>query len=190
MENTFNTTWTDEQLFKLSNRENHKIVRLRSGDYSWKHNIDGTWVDHYFTTFDDYNKPAHFMQYNLIKWRGELSGRQTETAKRYQIATRRLGQIKNSITRTTADKIKEICGLGLNLSQRELADELGVHLRTVTRALAGEYTEVPNQFGVRKPRVHDSRLVYNINDSQKVRTKSKEYLDYVAVFKKKILSQV
>lgn len=182
MENTINTTWTDEELFKLSNRENHKVVKLRSGDYMWKHNINDKWVEHYFTTFDDYNKPAHFMQYNLIKWREELSRRQTDTVRRYQIATRRLAQIKNSITRTTANKINEISRLGLNLSQRELADELGVNIKTVNRALAGEYTEVVSQFGVKKPRVHDSKLVYNINDEQGVRIKSKEYIDYVAKF--------
>lgn len=182
MRNTFKTSWSDEQLFKLSNRENHKIVKLRSGDYVWRHNINGSWENHCTDTFDEYSKPAHFLQYNLVKWMEELSARQVETARKYRTANRRLSQIKDSITRTTAEKIKEISMLGLNLTQQELADELGVHLNTVKRALAGDYTGIGESFGHRKPRKVDNRLIYNINAPLEVRTKSKEYIDYVARF--------
>ena len=186
MTNTFKTSWTDEQLFKLSSSDNHKVVKLRSGDYMWKHNINEEWENHCISTFDDYSKPSHFLQYNLSKWMGELSSRRADKSRKNRAAARRLIQIKNSITRTTADKIKEIILLGLNLTQRELADELGVNIKTVNRAVAGDYTGVGDSFGIKKPRKVDSLLVYNINDTQGVRIKSKEYLDYVADFEEKV----
>ena len=178
--------WTDEELFRLSNRDNHKVVKLPSGDYMWKHNLRGRWVNHCVGTFNDYNKPSHFLHYCISKWIEDLRVRQEERRRKHTAAIRRLSMIKNSVTRTVADKIREISFLGLNFTKEELSTELGVSLNTVKRALKGDFAEVGSSFGYSKPRVVDSSIVYNINDPMEVRIKSKEYLDYVRDFNNKI----
>jgi len=177
--------WTDEELLVLSNSNNHKIVRLKSGDYMWKRKLVNVWENHCVDTFENYNKPHAFLHYALSKWIWELKHRQESRNRSYRAARRKLGLIKRSVTRTVADKIKEINLLGLNLNQQELANEMGVSLSTVERALRSDYNR-ESQFGVSKARRVDNRVTYNPGAPQSVRVKSREYLDYVKEFNIKI----
>jgi len=177
--------WTDEELFILSNSDNHKIVKLRSGDYMWKRKLRNVWENHYVDTFEDYKKAHSFLHYSLSRWIGDLKMRQEAGIRSHRAARRKLGLIKRSVTRTVADKIKEINELGLNLNHHELATEMGVSTKTVQRALRLDHTR-DSSFGVRKPRRVDSRVVYDQNAPQAVRVKSREYLDYVKEFNEMI----
>jgi hypothetical protein len=189
MESSKLTGWTDEELFLLSNSLNHKIVKLESGDYMWKHKLSNLWVNHCVDTFEDYSKAHSFLHYSLAKWIGELKSRNEEKAKAHNVAMRKLRLIKRSVTRTVADKIREISALGLNFNHQELASEMGVSTKTVQRALKLDHAR-ESSFGVSKPRRVDNKAVYNPNAPQEVRVKSQEYLDYVKAFNEKINNEL
>ena len=170
--------FTNEQLIELTNPLNHKIIKLKSGEYRWLFKENNNWVDRYFTTFEDYDKPAHFLHYSLAVWNKELTERRDKEAKRLRKAYRKLQHIKKDNDKKNADKIQQIIALNLNLTHEDIANELGITSKTVQRVLSG-----PNQTIIvkkhRKPKKKDSSIYYNVNDSIGVRTQSKEYKDYV-----------
>ena len=127
--------FTNEQLIELTNPLNHKIVKLKSGDYRWLFNEDGNWVDRYVTTFDNYNKPASFLHYCLAAWNKELTERRDKEFKRLRKAYRKLQHIKKDNDKKNADKVRQVKSLNLNLTNEDIANELGLTRRTVQRAL-------------------------------------------------------
>ena len=180
---TFKTSWSDNELLELSKRSNHKIVKTVSGNYVWKHFLNDKWSNHSGTEcYKTYNKPASFMNYWLVKWSEELTDRNVQANRLYTSNRRKLDKIKNSIVKTTADKIREAKALDLNLTNTELAIELGLNEKTIRRALNGDYTVTTSFPKTRNIKKKDSNKYYNINDTLETRTNSKEYLDYVAKF--------
>tara|TARA_R110000803_G_scaffold44303_4_gene93785 strand:- start:177 stop:758 length:582 start_codon:yes stop_codon:yes gene_type:complete len=180
------TSWTDHQLFQLSNRANHKIVKTAAGDYIWKHQLDGKWENHCIQgSFSTYKKPASHLAYWTAIWGEELIQRNEKISKEFSSARKRLLRIKDSLNKTTADKINEVKLLGLQFTNEELAMELGISLATVKRALKKDYS-APQRF-YRESKKKDSAIYYNMNDSEKVRRASKEYLDYVEFMNSKVI---
>ena len=170
--------FTNEQLIELTNPLNHKIIKLKSGDYKWLFNEDGNWVDRYFTTFDNYDKPASFLHYSLAVWNKELTERRDKEAKRLRKAYRKLQHIKKDNDKKNADKVRQVKALNLNLTNEEIGIELGISHSTVKRAL-NSFNQTITVKKHRKPKKKDSSIYYNVDDSIEVRTQSKEYKDYV-----------
>lgn len=176
--------FTDTQLIELTNPLNHKIIKLKSGDYSWKFKENEVWTDRYFTTFENYDKPSHFLHYSLAVWNEELKDRRDKEAKRLKKGYRKLNRIKRDLEKSNTEKIRQVIALNLNLTHEDIANELGISTKTIQRALKD--TVINTEEITRKPKKRDSKLYYNENDPIEVRTQSKEYKDYVAnMFNKK-----
>ena len=180
------TSWTDKELFKLSNRSNHKIVKLSSGDFQWNHNINGTWENHYLETFENRNKPLSFLHFSLAKWREELELRQKQQQESIQRAWSKLQRIKDSNKKSNVDKIREIKKLDLNLTNEELANELGVSRQTIYRASRQPNTLKKVRVRTRRKKPLDNSKSYNTFVGLEIRTQSEEYKNYVAKFNMEI----
>jgi hypothetical protein len=172
---------TKEELIKLCNIDNHKIVKLANGLYQWSQNINGN-LKKLEETFYTRKEAYENQKLSLAIWRKELDYRQKMQEARISFAYNKLEAIKESTEKTTNEKILEIKELYINLSDKEIASELGISRQTVYRASK----EPINQTSTRKQIVKDDRVFYNMNSCQEERIKSEEYLDYVASFKKEV----
>ena len=127
------TNWSDSDLERLVNIENHKMVKDSAGETRWMHSIeDGKWEVHSIKVFEDEKMCYAWMYFWLEKWDKEIRLRRSTRA----IAVRkRVKRIKRSVRMMVHEKIEEICTLLPNHSQLDIANELGVSRSTVTRAL-------------------------------------------------------
>lgn len=172
---------TKEELIKLCNIDNHKIVKLANGLYQWSQNINGN-LNKLEETFYTRKEAYENQKLSLAIWRKELDYRQKMKEARISFAYNRLEDIKESTEKTTNEKIQEIKKLYINLSDLEIAMELGISRQTVYRA-----SKKPiNNTSSRKRIVKDDNVFYNMNAPQEKRIQSEEYLDYIANFKKKV----
>jgi hypothetical protein len=77
----FKTSWTNEQLEKLSLPSNHKIT-YDGFEYWWHHKINGNkWELHYINSTEDSSKYVKYLTYWLIRWSKELSERLKESVR-------------------------------------------------------------------------------------------------------------
>jgi hypothetical protein len=172
---------TKEELIKLCNIDNHKIVKLANGLYQWSQNINGN-LKKLEETFYTRKEAYENQKLSLAIWRKELDYRQKMQEARISFAYNKLEAIKESTEKTTNEKILEIKELYINLSDVEIAMELGISRQTVYRA-----SKKPiNNTSSRKRIVKDDNVFYNMNAPQEKRIQSEEYLDYIANFKKKV----
>ena len=172
---------TKEELIKLCNIDNHKIVKLANGLYQWSQNINGN-LKKLEETFYTRKEAYENQKLSLAIWRKELDYRQKMQEAKISFAYNRLEDIKESTEKTTNEKIQEIKELYINLSDVEIAMELGISRQTVYRA-----SKKPiNNTSSRKRIVKDDNVFYNMNAPQEKRIQSEEYLDYIANFKKKV----
>ena len=172
---------TKEELIKLCNIDNHKIVKLANGLYQWSQNINGN-LKKLEETFYTRKEAYENQKLSLAIWRKELDYRQKMQEARISFAYNKLEAIKESTEKTTNEKILEIKELYINLSDVEIATELGISRQTVYRASK----EPINNTSSRKRIVKDDNVFYNMNAPQEKRIQSEEYLDYIANFKKKV----
>jgi hypothetical protein len=172
---------TKEELIKLCNIDNHKIVKLANGLYQWSLNINGN-LEKLEETFYTRKEAYENQKLSLAIWRKELDCRQKMQEARISFAYNKLEAIKESTVKTNNEKIKEIKELYINLSDLDIAMELGISRQTVYRASK----EQINNTSARKQIVKDDSVFYNMNAPQDKRIKSEEYLDYVATFKKEV----
>ena len=129
------TSWTNEQLFKLSDIDNHKITKDIDGVFRWYHNINNKWELHSVWDFTNYRKPASYLHFWLVNWSKELKQRQTSSVRKRTATNRKLRLLKKSLRKTTQDKIQELCLLFPEFTQEEVANELEISIKTVQRAL-------------------------------------------------------
>ena len=172
---------TKEELIKLCNIDNHKIVKLANDLYQWSLNINGN-LEKLEETFYTRKEAYENQKLSLAIWRKELDCRQKMQEARISFAYNKLEAIKESTIKTNNEKIKEIKELYINLSDLDIAMELGISRQTVYRASK----EQINNTSARKQIVKDDSVFYNMNAPQDKRIKSEEYLDYVATFKKEV----
>ena len=136
MESKRKTSWTDFQLFNLSEKSNHKVVK--EGDfYRWYSNPDGTWVLQSEKDFTTESKAFEYIYYNIPLWNEELFIRRNNSLKENLILQgQQRGQTtireRSSMTRKEIIEIKKEFPY---LSQKRIAEHLGVSVSTVKRAL-------------------------------------------------------
>jgi hypothetical protein len=129
------TSWSYAELFELSNRDNHKIVKDSVGEYRWMHYLNGKWEMHSIKVFEDCATPSSWLHFWMAKWSTELKERTQKKSSEQAKITRKVRVIINSLKRSTSDKIRQINNLQPNFTQQDIANELEVSVKTVTRAL-------------------------------------------------------
>ena len=127
------TNWSDEQLERLVNIDNHKMVKDAAGETRWMHSlIQGKWNIHSIKVFEDEKMAYSWLYFWIPKWDSELRLRKSTRAIKVR---NRLKRIKRSVRMIISDKIIEMSILLPNYTHTDIANELGVSRSTVTRAL-------------------------------------------------------
>ena len=130
------TSWSNKELEKLCNPENHKIV-YDGFDYRWFHRINGKWEIHSIYYFKDYDKPYSLLRYNLAVWSKELTTRRIEKARKVKRRQNRIERISKERTFDNTKKAMEIHSIMPELTNEEIGNILGVSKQMIGRYLKG-----------------------------------------------------
>ena len=129
------SSWKTSDLKDLKEITNHKVV-WDGYEFIWMSKINNVWSRHYVRNFKDYNTPISWMYFNISKCENEYDKRQ----KKYVKDMRKELEIEIKITEISRDTIKrntnkvlEILQLKPSLNNQEIADILGVNIRTIRR---------------------------------------------------------
>lgn len=77
------TSWTDEELEKLCDAKNHRII-YDGFEYWWEHKVlSNNWDLHYLEGFGDSKVPYYWLNVWLNKWANELVERKINSSKSY-----------------------------------------------------------------------------------------------------------
>ena len=69
------TNWSDEQLERLVNVDNHKMVKDVAGETRWVHSLSqGKWNTHSIKVFEDEKTAYSWLYFWIPKWDSELRG--------------------------------------------------------------------------------------------------------------------
>lgn len=139
------TSWTNEQLEKLSDPNNHKII-YDGFEFWWYHKInDNNWDLHYIEGFEDYKKPYSFLKTWIYKWTKELSERKLEAAKlslrglnKHLKDMQKVVEISKSDGIKTKEKIRLINEIIPGMSITDLAKALNISRQVIHRHLKNE----------------------------------------------------
>jgi hypothetical protein len=127
------TNWTDEQLERLVNIDNHKMVKDTAGETRWMHTLEeGVWDIHSIKVFEEEKLAYSWMYFWITKWDDELRLRKSTRAIKVR---KRLKRIKRSVRMLLSDKIIEMSELLPSYTHLDIANELGVSTKTVQRAI-------------------------------------------------------
>lgn len=131
------TSWSTEHLRQLKEITNHKVI-YDGYEFVWMSKIDNKWQRHYIANFEDYNKPMSWIYFTIARWDKEYKQRSesyfNEMIKELEIDVK-IKEISNEYSKKTKQKINEIKTLKPTISNKEIADILGVSVRTVERHL-------------------------------------------------------
>ena len=131
------SSWSTEHLRQLKEITNHKVI-YDGYEFVWMSKIDGKWQRHYTANFEDYNKPMSWIYFTVSRWDKEYKQRSesyfNEMIKELEVDVK-IKEICNEYSKKTKQKINEIKTLKPNISNKEIADILGVSIRTVERHL-------------------------------------------------------
>ena len=127
------TSWSDDQLERLVNIDNHKMVKDSAGETRWMHSLVPTkWEIHSIKVFEEEKLAYSWLYFWITKWDDELRLRKSTRAIQVR---KRLKRIKRSVRMLVSDKILELSELLPSYTHTDIANELGVSRATVTRAL-------------------------------------------------------
>ncbi len=131
------SSWSTEHLRQLKEITNHKVI-YDGYEFVWMSKIDGKWQRHYTANFEDYNKPMSWIYFTVSRWDKEYKQRSesyfNEMIKELEVDVK-IKEISNEYSKKTKQKINEIKTLKPTISNKEIADILGVSIRTVERHL-------------------------------------------------------
>ena len=127
------TSWSNESLSQLSNRNNHKVVKDTAGEYRWYHKLDGKWSIHSIKIFEDESTPLHWMHTWLSMWSKELDNRLTKEANKIR---RSKNRILRSNKMSNKDKAIKLSNLLKDYTQDDIANELNITTRTLRRYIS------------------------------------------------------
>ncbi len=129
------TNWTTEQLKNLKEVTNHKVI-YDGYEFVWMSKPDDIWSRHYISNFEDYNKPMSWIHHHTYNWNKEYKQRQ----EKYLADMRKSLDIDIKIREISRDtdiivkqKVNQILELKPDMYNQELADVLGITVRTVQR---------------------------------------------------------
>ena len=129
------TNWTTEELSNLKDVINHKVI-YDGFDFVWMSRASNTWERHYVSNFRDYNKPMSWIHHHTYRWGKEYKQRQDKylaNMRRSLDVDVKIREISREVEIKTKQKVKEILNLKPDISTTDIADILGVTIRTVER---------------------------------------------------------
>ena len=127
--------WNKEELKQLREITNHRID-YDGYEFVWMHKLDGKWKRHYVRNFPDYNQPMSWIYYCISIWNkdyNKMHKRYIKDMKRNLDIEIKITEISREANSRTKDKVNEILRLKPSMSSRNIADVLGVTIRTVER---------------------------------------------------------
>jgi hypothetical protein len=129
------TNWTTEQLKNLKEVTNHKVI-YDGYEFVWMSKPDEVWTKHYINTFEDYNKPMYWIHHHTYNWNKEYKQRQekylSDMRKGLDIDVR-IVEISRDTDTMVKEKVNQILELKPYMYNQDVADILGVTVRTVQR---------------------------------------------------------
>ena len=129
------TNWTTEQLGNLKNVTNHKVV-YDGYEFVWMSKPNNTWMRHCVSNFKDYNKPMSWIHHHTYNWGKEYRQRHDrylqDMRKSLDIDVK-IREISREAKVKTKEKVREIINLKPTITNKDIADILGVTIRTVER---------------------------------------------------------
>tara|TARA_R110000765_G_C18724554_1_gene584714 strand:+ start:121 stop:561 length:441 start_codon:yes stop_codon:yes gene_type:complete len=138
--NTRTTSWTNEDLKKLIQIKNHKII-FDGFEYVWQSKLLNEWEVHYINNFETKNKAFEFLKYNISEWDNELNNRiKTQRKLKYKDLENELN-IQEKIKRIadsnikTFEKIKQIKSITFEITNNELCILLNLNRNQVYKHL-------------------------------------------------------
>jgi len=129
------TNWTTEELSNLKDVINHKVI-YDGFEFVWMSRANNTWERHYVSNFRDYNKPMSWIHHHTYRWGKEYKQRQDKylaNMRRSLDVDVKIREISREVEIKTKQKVKEILNLKPEINTTDIADILGVTIRTVER---------------------------------------------------------
>ena len=120
---------------QLKEITNHKVI-YDGYEFVWMVRLDGNWIRRYVRNFSDYNTPISWIHFNLSRWGNEYVSRRSEYLKEMKSnleADIKIAEISREANVTTKQKVLEVINLKPKISSKEIADILGVTVRSVER---------------------------------------------------------
>tara|TARA_R110002050_G_scaffold278983_1_gene425309 strand:+ start:99 stop:509 length:411 start_codon:yes stop_codon:yes gene_type:complete len=127
------TNWTTEQLRNLKEVTNHKVI-YDGYEFVWMSKPEDKWLRHYISNFEDYNKPMSWIHHHTYNWGVEYRARQAkylEDMRRSLDVDVKIRAISKEATIKTKEKIMEILQLKPSISNKDIAEVLGVTVKSV-----------------------------------------------------------
>ena len=124
-----------EHLSQIKEITNHRVI-WDGYEFVWEVRLDNTWQRHYVRNFDNYNTPMSWIFFNLSRWNNEYNTRSAKYLKEMKAELDveiKITEISRESNVRTKQKIREIINLKPSISNKEIADILGVTIRTVER---------------------------------------------------------
>ena len=129
------TSWSDTDLEKLTNRENHRII-FNGIEYVWEHHLKNKRELHSIFLYKDYKILYSNLQFWLHNWKKELDKRREKDCDLLENLkqTDKAVKIANG-SYTTKKKVQLICELMPNESVQYIADILQITRQAVYKHL-------------------------------------------------------
>ena len=127
------TNWTTEQLSNLKNITNHKVV-YDGYEFVWMSKPNTNWTRHCVSNFKDYNKPMSWIHHHTYNWGKEYRQRHDkylQDMRRSLDIDIKIREISREAKVKTREKVREIVNLKPNISNKEIANILGVTIKSV-----------------------------------------------------------
>lgn len=129
------TSWSTEELKDLKEITNHNVI-YDGYEYIWMSKTNGEWNRQCTANFKDYNKPMSWIHFHTYRWGKEYRARHAKyldnMRKRLDLDVK-IREISREANVNTKQKVLEIINLKPNISNKDIADILGVTIRTVER---------------------------------------------------------
>lgn len=129
------TNWTTEELSNLKDVINHKVI-YDGYEFVWMSKPNAKWERHYVANFEGYNKPMSWIYHNVYSWSKEYRARQTkylsDMRKSLDVDVK-IREISREVEIKTKQKVLQIINLKPEISTKDIAEILGVTIRTVER---------------------------------------------------------
>lgn len=135
----FITSWSTDDLTKLINPMNHKLI-FDGYEYYWYHKINYTrWELHYIKPFQDINIYNNLLHATIYKWNNELEARKVKTDK---LEAAKLKEKKKNINKIikiskrslkTVKKLKLILEIDNSIEDRDIYKALNISKATFYR---------------------------------------------------------
>ena len=127
------TNWTTEELSNLKDVINHKVI-YDGYEFVWMSKPNTTWERHYVSNFEDYNKPMSWIHHHTYRWGKEYKqrhGKYLSNMRKSLELDIQIIEISRKSKLNTKQKVRKILNLKPNISNKGMADILGVTTKSV-----------------------------------------------------------